>query len=95
MNKERRKALSNAQDDITGFVASFLTRLNQAELTSEDALEEVKGQLEDLKSIIEPLKDEEQEYIDNMSENLRNGDRAATAIAPLRLKLPSPRWKRR
>lgn len=35
--------------------------------------------LEQAKSIVEECKDEEQEYLDNMPESFRNGDKGSTA----------------
>ena len=44
-----------------------------------EALGEIRGKLEDTKSDIEMLRDEEQEYIDNMPESLQSSERCETA----------------
>jgi len=43
------------------------------------ALEEMRAKLEDIKGDIEYLRDEEQEYIDNMPESLQSGEKHETA----------------
>lgn len=43
------------------------------------ALGEIRDKLESIKGDIEMLRDEEQEFIDNMPENLQGGDKATIA----------------
>lgn len=43
------------------------------------AIQGISDQLESLCSALEELKDEEQEYIENMPENLRSSERCDTA----------------
>ena len=43
------------------------------------ALEEINGKIEDLKSDLEGLRDEEQAYLDNMPESLQQGEKAEMA----------------
>jgi flagellar biosynthesis chaperone FliJ len=45
-----------------------------AQLATE--IEELKGKLDDCKTQLETIKDEEQEYRDNMPENLQDGEKA-------------------
>lgn len=40
-----------------------------------DAIEDIKSQLEDQQSTLEELNDEEQEYFDNIPENLQSSER--------------------
>lgn len=42
-------------------------------------IEEIKGKLEDANSEIETLKDEEQDYYDNMPESLQGGEKGEKA----------------
>ena len=52
-----------------------------AKLSTEAA--ELIGKLEDLKSEIETLRDEKQEYFDNMPESLQSGDKGQAAEAAI------------
>ena len=53
------------------WIAERLVRLNDPSIMMEE--------LEDLRLQIEMLRDEEQDYMDNMPENLQGGDRYANA----------------
>ena len=44
-----------------------------------EALQEISVKLEDIKSDIETLRDEEQEYVDNMPESLQSSEKHDTA----------------
>lgn len=71
MNKERRKQLESIKDDLSDILADF---------------ESLKGRLDDAKSALESLRDEETEYRDNMPEPLQNsekGERAEAAIGAM------------
>lgn len=45
----------------------------------KDRLEEAAAALEDIKSDVESLRDEEQEYFDNMPESFHNADKGQVA----------------
>jgi len=47
--------------------------------TRRKALEKINAQIEDIVAGIEMLRDEEQEYIDNMPEGLQGSDKAEMA----------------
>ncbi len=49
------------------------------------SLEELKSKLDEVKGDIEILRDEGQEYIDNMPESLQGGERASNAENAVRL----------
>ena len=66
MNNDRRKSLNGAID-----------RLKEAAQAID--WDRVKGILEDAKSDIETIKDEEQEYYDNMPENMQGGEKGEKA----------------
>lgn len=64
MNNERRKALGKLKEQISDLRVK---------------LDELIGNAADLHSELEGLKDEEQEYFDNMPESLQGGDKGQTA----------------
>lgn len=64
MNNDRRKAIRALAAEVTALNAIL-----------SDAI----GKAEDLHSQLEALKDEEQEYYDNMPEGLQNSDKGSVA----------------
>lgn len=68
MNKDRRKALD-----------TILARYGQ--LYAE--LESTGSRFDDLRSELESLRDEEQDYYDNMPESLRDGEKANSALSAI------------
>ncbi len=59
-----------------------MNKNRRAEINKAIALlEQIKGPLEDAKSIIESAADEEREYYDNMPENMQSGERGEQASA--------------
>lgn len=48
--------------------------------TRRKALNKIREQIEDIKMAIEELRDEEQEYLDNIPENLHGGEKYEKAI---------------
>ena len=52
------------------------------------ALSELKDQIESLKSDLETLLEEEQEYLDNIPENMQSGERYETAEKTLKSTVP-------
>jgi len=66
MNKTRRKALGDLMDRLS---------------TTIEALSEHGAALEDIANELETLRDEEQEYYDNMPDGPREGDKGTTAEA--------------
>lgn len=66
MNAQRRKALGATMDKITGLV----TVLGASDLA---------GLLSSIAEELDALRDEEQDYYDNMPESLQNGDKGQTA----------------
>jgi uncharacterized coiled-coil DUF342 family protein len=64
MNAERRKAITAA-----------FTKMEEL----KDALETLKGQAEELVGELETIRDEEQDYFDNMPESFQQGDRGQSA----------------
>jgi hypothetical protein len=73
MNKTRRKMIS----DLSTEVAAVIAIIEDAE--ADVSWPAVKETISDLHSNCEALKDEEQEYLDNMPEGLKNGDKGDTA----------------
>ena len=69
MNKNRRKQLDALQDRII----AAQTKLNE--------FLELSASCEDIHNEIESLKDEEQDYIDNLPENLQQSEKASDAEA--------------
>jgi hypothetical protein len=63
MNKQRRKELADVMDELSKFAAALVLVPNLAEILEK----------------LESLKDEEQDYYDNMPEGLQNGDKGAAA----------------
>lgn len=75
MNKERRKAI---QDLIDTAQALSETLEGEGELR---VTEEVRSDLSALADDIENIRDEEQDYYDNMPEGFQNGDKGQNAEA--------------
>lgn len=81
---DEAKALLNENSKVAGEIATDLrggesegirTRLMNLKTIFETA----SGKLDDAKSVIEQAKDEEQDYYDNMPENMQWGDKGSTA----------------
>lgn len=68
MNKERRKAIESA-----------VTLIAYVNVILDDA----KGKLEEAQGILETAHDEEEEYLENMSENLKGGEGGQKAEAAI------------
>ena len=64
MNKERRKKITNISDRINEIEQSF---------------DNLKAKAQEMIDAINEVLEEEQDYIDNMPENLADSDRAAAA----------------
>lgn len=75
MNKERRKAINDLID-----TAQKISDEIEGDGESR-AMEEVRGDLSSLADDIESIRDEEQEYYDNMHENFQQGDKGQNAEA--------------
>jgi DNA repair exonuclease SbcCD ATPase subunit len=78
MNNQRRKALTSLHNDL-----DKVKGLLEEELISNEQIEELKGKLADVQSQLETIRDEEQDYFDNMPEGLQageKGDKATEAI---------------
>lgn len=76
MNKVRRtnlSTLSNTLDEIA------------AKLDGETEInwEAIKGEIDDAKSQLDDLKDEEQDYYDNMPSGLQSGDKGDSATSAI------------
>lgn len=69
MNKERRKQ-----------IADLISRLR--ELTIPD-LEALKTEMDEIHDGIDEVKEQEQEYFDNMPESLQGGDKGSVAEAAI------------
>lgn len=88
MNKQRRKALNLIINDLEKTKAAIETFLDKEEKkpetkkeekTNAEKLEDFRGQAADAQSQLETLRDEEQEYFDNMPEGLQGGDKGSAA----------------
>lgn len=85
MNKWRRKWLEEVRsgvEDLQSEVETLADRYEEKEIDDE----ELKNQLTELADAcqvryndVEASQDEEQEYLDNMPESLKGGDKASTA----------------
>lgn len=64
MNVQRRKAIEAVQKIIT---------------TLQDEMETLASKAQNAVDELESIKEEEQEYYDNMPENMQNGDKGSTA----------------
>ena len=73
MNNERRKAIDLLIKEAEALKARYDEAIN--------LLQSIKDDASDLKSDVEGIKDEEQEYMDNMHENLQQGERYCNAEA--------------
>lgn len=69
MNKQRRKEIENLSDQLNAY-AVYLE--NNSEKTNA---QEINGRLDDLASELDSILSEEQNYYDNVPENLQNSDR--------------------
>lgn len=88
MNQQRRKEIARILADAQKAQDLVATAASEVRQIIEDALESAKDRmdtllgivnLDDLVSDIESVKDEEQEYFDNMSEGFQNGARGQIA----------------
>jgi DNA repair exonuclease SbcCD ATPase subunit len=68
MNANRRKAIKLAISHLQGL---------------KERLEKLSSELQDEKQVLEELRDEEQEYFDNMPEGLKNGEKGENAEASI------------
>lgn len=71
MNNQRRKAIKALYSDIEA-----LKPLLEA---FENARKELEAAMDDVHSNIESIREEEQEYIDNLPENLQQSEKASNA----------------
>lgn len=86
MNKDRRKTLAGIAKEVRSYSTELealyatanelIGKVNEAISEINDKYNEVK---ENLASQIDEVKDEEQEYYDNMSENLQGGEKGEIA----------------
>lgn len=72
MNNDRRKAISAAHADLTALQAAISA-----------AIGEFAGQLDDIKSTVENLKDEETDYKEAMPESFQYGEKGEAADAAI------------
>lgn len=77
MNKQRRKALSSLEDDINQ-IKNKLEGMEEGKFDKE-LLQDLVGKAADVQSQLETLRDEEQEYYDNMPEGLQAGEKGDKA----------------
>lgn len=68
MNKDRRKQIDEAIKKIEGMTEAF---------------GDLKAKIEEVKTDIETIRDEEQEYMDNMPESLQSSDKYYAAEAAI------------
>jgi uncharacterized coiled-coil DUF342 family protein len=71
MNNDRRKQLSALHERVSAFQTRW------AEWTEQ--LDGLKAEADELHGELESLRDEEQEYYDNMPESFQNGEKGTTA----------------
>ena len=64
MNKQRRKDISKAMSILS---------------EARGLMEEASAKAAEAKDMLESAKDEESDYLENMPENMRNGDKGSTA----------------
>lgn len=79
MNKERRKVLDALETDAAKYhteLEVLVKAVNQAIVELNDKLAEIR---ENLISQLEEVRDEEQEYYDNMSEGIQSGEKGDLA----------------
>lgn len=89
MNKDRRNQLNGLHCELSALkdrVQELLDEKPEDDSVRDKEAADIVGGIEDIKSQVECLKEEEQEYYDNMHENFRQGDRgqeAETAISEM------------
>lgn len=71
MNKARRKQLS----DLSTLISGLISDLNNEDVSWPDT----KKVIDDHHSTAEGIRDDEQEYLDNMPESLSSGEKGETA----------------
>jgi hypothetical protein len=86
MNKDRRKQINSCLDDVTKLkteVEEFASTLSSDtdKETIADKEENWSGRVSDIKSDLETLRDEEQDYYDGMPEGLKGSERGEGAQA--------------
>lgn len=91
MNKNRRKSLLTLRDDINDTASTFREYAEQLRAHATDhpddeegiesLLSEAPGMggVDDLHTALESIRDEEQEYLDNMPESLQGGEKGDMA----------------
>ena len=73
---EQSTIVTEIATDLRGGTTSGIrTRL----VNLKSVIDTAAGKLDDARSIMETAKDEEQEYYDNMPENMQNGDKGSNA----------------
>jgi len=80
MNNERRKRLVSIAGDLS-LIKGEVEACTQA-MTNEEIAEKEEawsGAVESCHGLLEECKGEEQDYLDNMPEGLKNGDRGSNA----------------
>lgn len=76
MNKDRRKAIAVQQTAIE----TFKERVNKLAASISELIDDgMEDAVDDIKNDIETIRDEEQEYYDNMAENLQGGEKGENA----------------
>lgn len=83
MNNERRKrinALVNEVENFTNEVNELHTKVDEAITALNDKVQEMK---DNIIGSIEEVRDEEQEYYDNMPESLQGGEKGEMASAAI------------
>lgn len=81
MNKQRRKALELLNTDLEN-IKETIEAIEEGKIEQPE-LEAIKEKTADVQSQLETLRDEEQEYYDNMPEGLQageKGDKAQEAV---------------
>lgn len=84
MNKDRRKQIDTCMNDVEKLkteveeFASTLSSDTEKEIIA-DKEENWSGKVSDIKSDLESLRDEEQDYYDNMPEGFQNGEKGEAA----------------
>lgn len=79
MNKQRRKTLESINNDLENIKSTLEGYVTEPESIEMPKLEEFRNKVADAQSQLETLRDEEQEYFDNMPEGLQAGDKGSVA----------------
>lgn len=80
MNKQRRKALEKLQNDLENIKSDLqhAIEIEDGDIPKEK-LEKHRDDATDIQGQLESLRDEEQDYYDNMPEGLQSGDKGDRA----------------